>query len=53
MESFSLRGGFRGGGGGARGPRPPFQFVGDFFCLKYTIILSFCKRSVGAFDFFS
>ena len=40
-----------GGGRGGRGP--PFQFVGDFFLSKYTLILSFCKQSVGAFDFFS
>ena len=42
-----------GGGGGRGGRGPPFQSVRDFFWSKYTIILSFCKQSVGAFDFFS
>ena len=52
---FKTRGGFRGGGGAeaAAAPPPPFSSSEIFFLSKYTIILSFCKQSVGAFDFFS
>ena len=32
---------------------PPFSLSEVFFLSKYTIILSFCKRAVGTFDFFS
>ena len=43
-----------GGGGGAEAAAaPPFSSSEIFFLSKYTIILSFCKQSVGPFDFFS
>ena len=47
------RGGGGGGGGGEAAAAPPFSSSEIFFLSKYTIILSFCKQSVGAFDFFS